>query len=144
MAAMTVDQIVDRVRSICTGPDFQFIEAVSWNTFDMQPTTNLDKVFRIPPPSSQQTHGRFGYAEDRTDSLQIWLARLVNADYDQTRRALLQDMHSLTAAVVRDAYEQSGDYAVLDGGRGHAIVEDPGQAYVALRLTLPINYEAQL
>jgi hypothetical protein len=144
MAAMTADVIVDRVRSICTGASFGFIEAESWNTFELQPTTNLDGVFRIPPPSSQVTRGQFGYVEDRTDTMQIWLARLVNADFDAVRRLLLQDMHALTAAVIRDAHEDSGDYTVPDEGRGHAIYEDPGKAYVALRLTLPINYEAQL
>jgi hypothetical protein len=81
-------------------------------------------VFRIPPPSSQSVIGGFAFAEDRTDTLQIWVARKRNGDYDAVRRALLRDVHSLTAAIVRDGAVTSGDYDVPDTGRGHAIAED--------------------
>jgi hypothetical protein len=144
MAPMTMDVIVDRVRSICCSSPFAFTEAVSWADFDLQPEANIDRVFRIPPPSSQFVTGGFAFAEDRTDSLQIWVARTRNGDYNAVRRALLQDVHSLTASVVRDGAVSSGDYDVRDGGRGHAIAEDRGLEFVTLRLTLPINYEAQL
>lgn len=141
---MTGDQIVDRVRSVCLGPDFSLVEAAHWQSFDYQPSQNDDRVVRVPPMASQRTLGQFGFAEDRTDSLQIWLALRHGGDLDATRRALGQYVHSLTAACVRDAFEQSGDYAVLDEGRGHSIVSDPAKEYVMLRLTLPVNYEAQL
>jgi hypothetical protein len=125
--ALTADVIVDRVRSICAGPSFGLTEAASWADFDLQPSTNIDAVFRISPPSSQFTEGQFDFAEDRRDQLQIWLARRRNGDYDAVRRALLQDVHSLTAAVVRDGAVTSGDYDIPDGGRGHQITEDSGQ-----------------
>ena len=144
MAALTVDAIVDRVRSLCVGAPFYFTEAVSWDTFDLQPSTNIDAVFRIPPPSSQRAIGGFGYTEDRTDSLQIWVARKRNDDFAAVRRSLGRDVHSLTAAIVRDGLQSGGDYAVLDEGRGHAISAPPGREYVTLRLTLPVNYDAQL
>lgn len=144
MAALTMDVIVDRVRSLCAGDPFGFQEAVSWNSFDLQPSTNDDAVFRIPPPSSIRVSGGFAFAEERTETMQIWVARRTNGDYDAVRRALLKDVHSLTASVVRDGAVSSGDYDVPDGGRGHAIQEDRGQEFVTLRLSLPINYEAQL
>lgn len=144
MAALTSDVIVDRIRSVCAGPPFNFVEAVAWSTFDLQPTTNLDGVFRVPPAFSQSVDGMFGFAEDRVDSIQIWVSRKRNNDYDAVRRALLRDVHSLTSAIVRDAHAVSGDYAVLDGGRGHAVVDMPKTDYVVLRLTIPVNYEAQL
>lgn len=144
MAALTIDTIVDRVRSLCVSHPFEFVEAASWASFDLQPDSNIDKVFRIPPPSSQFVNGWFDFTEERTDSMQIWVARKRNGDYDGVRRALLRDVHSLTAAVVRDGAVTSGDYDVRDGGRGHAIQEDRGQDYVTLRLTLPVNFEAAL
>lgn len=144
MAELTSDVIVDRVRSVCCGHPFNFTEAESWSTFDLQPDGNIDGVFRIPPPSSQFVEGGFAFAEDRRDSMQIWVARLRNGNYDAVRRALLRDVHSLTAAVTRDALVSSGDYDIPDGGRGHAISDDAGKTYVQLRLTLPIQYEAQL
>lgn len=144
MAPMTADVIVDRVRTICCSSPFGFVESQSWASFDLQPDSNIDGVFRVPPPSSQFVEGGFGFAEDRRDSMQIWVARKRNGDYDAVRRALLKDVHSLTAAVVRDGAISSGDYDIPDGGRGHAIAEDAGKDYVGLRLSLPINYEAQL
>lgn len=145
MAAMTADQIVDRVRSICSGFPFEFLEAIVWDDFDKQPSTNIDQVFRIPPPSSQSVVGGFNYSEERTDTLQIWVARKHRGDHATARQTLLRDVHSLTSAVVRDAAEESGDYHVPDGGRGHVITPDTkGLEYVTLRLTLPINYEVQL
>lgn len=145
MAAQTADAIVDRIRSICVAAPFSFAEAQSWASFDLQPTTNVDAAFRITPPTSQRTVGLFSYAEDRTDSLQIWVARKHNQNFDTVRRTLLRDVHSLTAAIVRDAYTVSGDYAVPDEGRGHQIgLFDAGAEYATARLTLPINYDAQL
>ena len=143
MAELTIDVIVDRVRSVCASEPFGFVEAVAWSSFDLQPTTNIDAVFRIPPPSSQFVEGEFGFVEDRRDSMQIWVARKRNNDYDGVRRALLRDVQSLTTAVTRDGLVTSGDYDVPDGGRGHAITDDPTKEYVTLRLTLPVRYEAQ-
>jgi hypothetical protein len=143
MAAMTADQIVNRIRSICSGPVFGFQEAVSWVDFDLQPESNIDGVYRIPPMSSQGSLGGFGFYEDRQESVQIWVARKHNGDYAAVRSALSNDVHSLTAAVMRDGHETSGDYAVTDEGRGHAIAEVPDTTYMTMRLTLPINYDAQ-
>ena len=145
MSALTLDVIVDRVRSICAGEPFGFGEATSWASFDLQPTTNIDGVFRIPPPQSGGVIGGFDFSEDRTDVLEIWVARKHGGQYDQVRRTLVRDMHSLTAAVVRDGAVASGDYVVPDSGRGHSIAPDgPGKEFVVLRLRLPVNYEAQL
>jgi hypothetical protein len=146
MSALTADAIVDRLRSICCAEPFSFGEATSWDTFDLQPTTNLEATFRIPPPASQAIDGSFGdIVDDRIDSFQLWVARKHGGDHDRVRRTLLRDMHSLTAAVVRDGAFNSGDYHVEDSGRGHAIAPaGPGKEFVTLRLTLPIRYECSL
>jgi hypothetical protein len=145
MAALTSDEIVDRVRSVCAGAPFYFTEATSWETFDLQPTTNIEACFRIPPPTSSSVRGQIGFYEDRTDLMQVWVSRKIGGDYQAVRRTLLRDLHSLTAAIVRDGAADGGDYHIPDGGRGHAISPATATAeYVALRLTLPINYDAQL
>lgn len=143
MAAMTVDQIVNRIRSICAGPVFGFEEAVSWVDFDLQPDSNIDRVYRIPPPSSQSAVGGFGFREDRTDTVQIWIARKRFGDDNAARQTLSQDVHSLTAAIMRDAHEVSGDYTIPDEGRGHAVDEQIGAAFLTVRFTLAVNYDAQ-
>lgn len=144
MSALTADAIVDRVRSVCASSPFLFTEAETWDDFSLQPASNIDAVFRIPPPHSEAVTGGFGYTEDRTDVMQIWVARQINQNYPAVRQALLRDVHSLTAAVVRDGLVSSGDYSVPDAGRGHAIEAVEGATYVTLTLTLPINYDAQL
>ncbi len=147
MTALTADVIVDRIRTICIGAPFELVEATRWDTFELQPTTNIDGVFRIPPPSSQYTTGMFGFVEDRVDTLQVWVARKHNQQWDDVRRRLLQDVHSLTTAIIRDAHQVSGDYTIHDEGRGHSIGgddENRDAEYLTLRLTLPVNYEAQL
>lgn len=145
MAALTGDLVVDRIRSLCVGPPFNLVESETWASFDLQPTTNVDGVFRIPPAASQRVIGGLNYFEDRTDSLQVWIARKHNHDYAAVRQTLLRDVHSLTAAIVRDAHEDSGDYTVTDEGRGHQIAPDQTDAeYVTLRLTLGVRYDAQL
>ena len=143
MATMRAEQIVDRVRSLCVGEPFLLVEAPRWESFAEVPSQQVDGVFRIPPPSSQRVVGGFGYIEDRTDSMQIWVARKIT-DLASTRRALLLDVTSLTSAIMRDAYQVSGEYTVPDEGRGHAVVVTPGQEYATLRVTVPINYESQL
>lgn len=143
MSALTADVIVDRVRSICASVPFEFIET-DWDTFDRQPATNIDAVFRIPPPKSGTTIGGFAYAEDRTDVLQIWVARKHNQNFVDVRQTLIRDVHSLTAAIVRDGTSTLGDYSVPDDDRSHEFGIDDGSEYVTLALTLPINYDAQL
>lgn len=140
----TADVIVDRVRSVCAGAPFNFTEARAWTSFELQPTTNIDAVFRIPPPHSGHVRGGFSYTEERTDQIQVWVARKTNNDYAAVRQVLIQDMHSLSAAIVRDGLENLPDYIVSDNGRGHSIAEEQaGNEYVTLRLSLPFSYMFQ-
>jgi hypothetical protein len=143
----TIDSetILDRIRAICEGPPFDLVESVSWVSFELQPATNIDGVYRIPPPSSQATLPRFDMSEERTESVQIWVSRRINSDYDAVRRRLLQDRDGLIAAICRDAFLVSGEYNVPGDGRGYVITpERLDTAYVSLRLTLAINYDISL
>lgn len=144
-ATITIVDILDRIRAICSGPVFGFTEAPSWVSFDLVPSLAMNGTFRIPPPSSQSTKGRFDFSEERTESVQIWVARPVNSDYPAVREQLLEDRDALIAAIVRDAFQVSGDYNVPSEGRGYVIQpERTDTNYVSLRLTLAVNYDAQL
>lgn len=138
MSALTGDAIVDRVRSLCV--TLGFGEAIRWDTYADQPTTSIDQCFRVLPLRSGTVAGGFDFYEDRTDVLDIWIARKHGGNYDTVRRVLLQDVHSLTSVVARD----SDDYHVMDAGRSHAITADKGAEFCTLRLSLTVNYDAQL
>lgn len=141
--ATTLDVIVDRVRSLCVGFDYQ--EAARLDRFDWDSAQVFGDVslFRVETVS-QPPRGGSAFSEERTDLLTVTVGRAINGDYDATRRALLRAAHSLTAAVVRDGAEDSGSYVVADQGATSRITADPTAAYLSLAVTLPVNYEAQL
>lgn len=138
--ATTHDVIVDRVRSLCVG--LAWSEAVSSEAFTYQGIGSSNQVFRVKGRGGA-VRGGTGFTEERTDSIDVEVVRQINADYDGTRRALFQDANSLIAAVIRDGHEQGGDYAVPDAGRSHEVSGTPGASYLTLRVTLPVNYEAE-
>jgi hypothetical protein len=139
--AITIDAIVDRVRSLCVNSPFEFAEAVSSEDFLLQPTGRGDQVFKVKARGGQ-ARGQMGYVEERTDLLEIDVIRSIDADYDQTRRGLLQDATSLTAAILRDGHVSSGgEYTVPDEGRLSSVVGQKGASFLTLRLTVPVNYE---
>lgn len=139
--AITLDAIVDRVRSLCVNSPFLFTEAVSTEDFTKQPTGQGDRVFKVKGRGGS-VRGQMGYVEERTDRIELEVIRAVNADYDGARRALLRDATSLTAAVIRDGHVSSGgEYTVPDESRSQEIVGQPGASFLTLRLTLPANYE---
>lgn len=143
MSATTLDAIVDRVRSLCVGAPFNWTEAVQLDSFGLTPTGAIDGAFRVEG-QSQQPRGWMAFQEECTDLLAVTVARPINDDYQATRRLLLKAGRSLTAAVTRDGAVTSGLYGVVDQGRAWTWEPNPSAGYLALRITLPVNYEAQL
>lgn len=142
--ATTIDVLVDRVRSLCIASPFGLSESVSTEDFTRQPTGRGDQVFRLKARGGP-VKGQIGYVEERTDSLELEVIAAINADYDATRRRLLKTATSLTAAVIRDGHVTSGgEYTVPDGSRTQEVIGQPGASFLTLRLTLPVNYEAQI
>ena len=139
--AITIDVLVDRVRSLCCAEPFALTEAVSTEDFLRQPTGRADQVFRVKSRGGP-VKGQMTYVEERTDSLDLEVIKAVNADYDAARRWLSQTATSLTAAIIRDGHVTSGgEYTVPDGGRTQEVIGQPGASFLTLRLTLPANYE---
>ena len=133
--------IVDRVSSICAGAPFKLKRAKDPFSFGLQPAGEIDQVFRIDV-EAQDTIGKMSFGEERTDRLTVWIARKQQADPTATRARLITDVTSLTAAVTRDG--TAGDFAILDEGGGVAFSHESGEEFAVARLTLPVNYEAQL
>lgn len=142
--ATTLDTIVDRVRSLCVRVPFEFTESARLDRFDWDAAQGFGDVslFRVETVS-QPGRGGSSFSSEQTDLVTVTVGRAMNGDYDATRRGLLRTAHSLTAAIVRDGAEDSGSYTVPDTGSGSRIEPDPTAAYLSLRLTLPVNWEAQ-
>lgn len=139
--ATTSVSIRDRVAAVCTSSPFSFVEAVTPFDFTKQPNGQIDRVFRITV-DGDRINGWTNYTEERTDSLEVWLARKQGATPHVTYAALLADAETLRAAVIRDGVR--GDYDVPDGGAGMRIEHEPSATYAVLRLTLSVNYEVSV
>jgi hypothetical protein len=140
--AQTRADVFARLTSLCAGDPFRLIRAVSPFDFDVQPTGQIDQVFRITA-QTQDVIGGFNYTEERTDLFTIWVARKQNAEPHTAYALLIRDVSSLTSAIIHDGCTGGGDFHVPDGGEA-TIQHDDGQEFAVARLALPINYEAQV
>lgn len=141
MSEQTIDAIVNRIASVCAGAPFDFTRAATPFSFALQPTGEIDAVFRLESQSGQIIGG-FNYSEERTDEVRIWVARKLDGDPTKAYERLQCDVSSLRAAVIRDGVSSSGDYHVPDAGADYQIEHEQGHEYAVLQLTLPVNYEA--
>jgi hypothetical protein len=140
--ATTLDVVTDRVRSLAVG--LGYVETQTPFSFDLQPVGAIDGAFRVLDSGAQRIVGGFKYSEVRIDRLTIYVGRKLAGTPTQAKRLLTRDMHSLTAAIVRDGHETSGEYAVPDDGRVHEIRAEAGAEYAVLQMTVPVDYESQL
>lgn len=136
----SVDVIRARVASVCAAAPFQFVAAISPFDFDLQPTGQIDQVFRITSEGDTVVGG-FNYSEERTDLLEVWVARKQLNAGNAAYTTLLADASAIRAAVIRDGATGGGDYTVPDGG-GFSIDHGDGQEFAVLRLAIPVNYDA--
>lgn len=137
--ATTIDVVRDRISSVCASAPFDFSSAVTPFDFNQQPTGMIDGVFRLTS-ESDEVIGGFNYSEERTDLVDVWIARKQASAPDVAYRQLLTDATSVRAAVIRDG--TPGDYFVPAGRGRHVINHETGREYAVLRLSLPVNYEA--
>lgn len=137
---MTLTEIRDRVSSVCASAPFGFTRAATPFSFELQPSGGINEVFRIESEAGSVIGG-FNYIDDRTDLLQIWVARKYDADPERMYQRLVTDATSLRAAVIRDGCQVSGDYSIPDGGLGVSIQREAGKEFAVVRVTVPVNYE---
>lgn len=141
--ATTPDVLLNRVRSLMVDAPFYWREAVSSEDLFWQGSGSSDAVFRAKMDGGSSIGG-LAYSEDRTDVLTVEVSRHIAADYHYTTTQLLGDCNSLIAAIIRDGHETSGAYTVPDTGRSWETSAPTGASYLTLRLTVPLNYEAQV
>lgn len=140
---MTRDELRGRIAAVCTKAPFKYVQAKTPFSFDLQPTGEVDQVFRLELDGMSNIGG-FNLTEERTDRVQLWLARKHAGDSEAVYRKLLDDSEALRAAVIRDGAITSGEYTVPDDGAGMSIQREPGKEFAVLRLTMPVNYEVEL
>lgn len=136
----TREALFGRVTSLCL--EAGFTRAVSPFDFDQQPTGTVDGSLRVTV-EAQPAIGGFRMSEERNDVFSIWIARKHKATPQEAYEQLLTDVSSLTAGIVRDGAFGGGDYAVPDGTTV-AIEHENGREFAVARLSVPLNYEAQL
>lgn len=140
----TLDVIVDRVRSVLVGDPFVYGESVTPFSFDLSPQGQFEGgVCRIEHRPGKVIGG-VRRSEERTDQIEVWVARMHDGEPVRAHRLLTRDLQSITAAVVSDGHFNGGDYALADDGRGHEIRTQESWAYSVLRVTLPVNYETEV
>ena len=138
---MSPDGLRDRVTSVCVG--LGFTTAQTPFSFELQPSGVIDEVFRIETESLGVVGG-FNFTEDRTDLVNIWVARKYAGEPEAIYRRLQQDIGSIRSAVVRDGAVTSGEYAVPDDGWSATVARETGKEFAVLRIAIPCNYEYQL
>ncbi len=139
--ANTIVNIRDRVGSICAGEAFGFTLAQTPFDFDNQPTGTIDSCFRVTS-ESDTVIGGFNYSEERTDKLDIWIARKQASDPNAMYRQFLIDAAAVRDAVIRDGLE--GDYFVPADSGGFSVQHAGDKEYAVLKLSVGVNYEATI
>jgi len=140
--AQTGEIIRNRITSLlCTSP-FTF-SAPDVETLADVPVDRMDRAVLVTLQPGA-TEGLSDYIELRFDRMLITVARLHQGSPRDCYEALIKDVASISAAVVRDGSTGGGDYGVGDDGRGVTIGHDPGASYSTAAIVLPLDYEAQL
>lgn len=141
--ATTLDVILGRVRSLCVAAPFSYTEAVSTESFALDPTLGEAAVCKVTGRTGTP-RGGFDFQEECNDFLDLEVSRPVTGDYRVTHSTLHKDARSLTAAIVRDGAVTYGEYVISDAGRTESVIGQGGAAFLTLRLTLPVNYMSSL
>lgn len=141
---MTATEIRDRVCSVVAASPFRYTQARTPFSFDLQPSGELDDVFRVESTGGSEVIGGFNLTEERTDRLEIWVAKKYAGDPDQAYRRLVTDANSIRAAVIRDGVVVSGEYCVPNGDAEFTIAREPRNEFAVLRLAVPVNYETSI
>lgn len=143
MAANTSQFIRGRVSSVLASEPFSFLRAQTPFDFAQQPSGQIDQTYTVEVEGGEIIGG-FSYIEERIDRVRIGVARTFDGDPEAVYQQLIVDATSIVAAIVRDGAEDGGDYDVMDGGRGVSIEHAGNEEFAVLRLSVPVDYEAQL
>lgn len=136
--AITEEALLERLTRLIADAGFT---PATGNTFTMTPGTAIEGAFTITLDADRPMGG-MNFTEECRATAVIGVARLVNNDELAARARLQADARQLINTIVRDGAEDSGEYAVEDGGRTVAIEAPAGASYLVARVRVPMNYEA--
>lgn len=143
MPDTTLQAIVARVNSVLASEPFVFEQAATPFGFELQPNGLIDKTFRVEGEAGPVTGG-FRYSETRVDRVNVSVARALDDNPTAALDRLTTDATSIVAAVARDGAQNGGDYDLADQGRFMRTEHNRGAGFAVMRMTLPVDYEAQL
>lgn len=140
--AQTINDVRGRINSVLCRTPFSFTPSPDPDTFADIPTTQIDQAFRVTTRSLRRMGG-ISFTSVNVDAVDIYVARKIAADQEAAKQQAFTDVTSIVAAVTRDGEQHGGDYAVEDGVTWD-VTPQTGAEYAVTRITLPVNYEAQL
>jgi hypothetical protein len=141
--ATSITSLRARITDLVTTPPWPYTLAPTPDGTTDVPVDALDASIQIEVVSGD-VQGAMGMYETRVDDLVLTVTRLQRGAPQACYDALLTDVNSLSAAIIRDGALNGGDFHVPDAGRGFAVSHTPGAAWSRVRLTLPVDYEVDL
>jgi hypothetical protein len=141
MSDLTLPPVWDRINSVVARTPFAFTQAREPFSFELQPATNLDQVYRVDAELTE-TIGYIGPAQCEEWAVTIWLARMHQGKPQTAYRRLQVDCTSLASAWLDDAL--AGDYNV-DGFRSSVALPPEGDApYLVGQLRAIVDFDRAL
>jgi hypothetical protein len=139
---VTGGDVRDRISSVCADSPFHWTQSQTPFSFDLQPSGQIDEVFRVELEAGSAIGG-FNYTEERIDSIHVWVAKKHAPDISETYRTLLNSASSLRAAVIRDGSAVSETYSIPNAGIVLQIQREAGKEFAVVRQTVPVCYEVE-
>jgi hypothetical protein len=140
MPATTFPAIWDRINSLVAGAPYNFTQSRDPFSFDQQPETALDLIFRVDADLAQ-TDGYLGYQQAELWHVSVWFARKHKANPQAAYRAAAVDITSLQATLVRDGGLY--DYGVSELA-GEVRLPSDDATYLVGRITALVDIERAL
>lgn len=141
--ATSPDAILTSIAGVLEASPFLLTRADTPFDFDTQPTGSIEACYRLTIEGDAVSSG-LGAWEERTDRVDVWLARKFGADPTAMYQQLVTDAATIRTAVIAEGAFNGAEYTVPDDGAGMSIEHDAGKEYAVLRLTVPVNYEVSL
>ena len=138
MAATTLKAIIDRFQAVLEGADLQLKKTTEEFSFDRQPNTRIDNVYRIEDAGLVSTESATNNMEVRIDELAAWFARKATPDSQAVRDTLETDIVAFERKIVTDG--RSNSYRATLNGREIERVDD----VILARVSVLVDYDFSL
>ncbi len=138
MAVTTLKAIVDRFQAVLEGGDLNYKKSTEEFSFDLQPNTRVDTVYRIQDDGLSESSSLTNNVDARVDGLSVWIARKATPDSQAVRETILLALDTIERKIVADGPAQNF-HATITGRE----VERVGDVIMA-RLGISVDYDFSL